>query len=518
MSTTADPGANGAMLALDSRGFLEKLVELRTLFDDHIVNAERIVVDEQDTPQGHMLSTIMPPAPERLLGLGEDLFGASCWPVELCAAAEMGSSVFIDHCRAFLTHCEYVVRRHGLGYWLYERMDKARTAFAADRPVDELPLCIRVIDDKSLDKRFGGRDKRRFGTKRQRCEDGFEYYRMTRSMAARSVIRWGEPGMLAARVAYTLLTDGTVGGDLLLQATTPDHRFRNEGERRAHEGSLEILHTIDGLRLQADAEYEQALARGDVHVSMPSRTTDDDDLMCTSYQYFSYHVGVAEALDRARAGEGWNEEDIAHYVKAKPCVSALERRIDQRFLYDVQQLRQAVEALWDGKPKLIEELFESPQAREEEMRKPLWRNMLYLNDVAGSILGAMMRNQLMGALATHDDDLLQASFRSLDSICTMVRDIGTLAMPMLLIDENEIDYSRVDDMSLQERTQVLRHYCSIRDAAVAIWLARMPWKDEPTLRDATVELFGPSTLAFSRTVLPRLERELRLPGTVDEAC
>lgn len=100
----------------------------------------------------------------------------------------------------------------------------------------------------------------------------------------------------------------------------------------------------------------------------------------------------------------------------------------------------------------------------------------------------------------------------------MVRDIGTLAMPMLLIDENEIDYSRVDDMSLQERTQVLRHYCSIRDAAVAIWLARMPWKDEPTLRDATVELFGPSTLAFSRTVLPRLERELRLPGTVDEAC
>lgn len=518
MSTTADTGADGATLALDSQGFLEELVELRTLFDDHIVNAERIVVDEKDTPQGRMLSTIMPPAPERLLELGEDLFGASCWPVELCSAAEMGDGAFIDHCRAFLTHCEYVVRRRGLGYWLYERMEQARMAFATDRPVDELPLHIRATDAKGLAKRFGGRDKRRFGTKKQRCEDGFEYYRMTRSMASRSVIRWGGPGMPAARVAYTLLTDGTIGGELLLQDTTPEHRFRNEAQRRAHEDAMDILRTIEGLRLQADAEYEQALARGDVDVAMPNRTSDDEDIMCTSYQYFAYHVGIAQALVRARAGEAWREEDIERYVQAKPCVSALEQRIDRRFLYDAQRLRRAVEELWEDRPAPVEALFASPQAREEEMRKPLWRNMLYLNDVAGSLLGAMMRNQLMGALATHDEELLRTSLRSLDSICAMMRDIGTLAMPMLLIDEHEIDYERLHDASRQEQTQMLRHYCSIRDAAVAIWLARMPWKDDPTLREATLELFGPSTLAFSRAVLPRLERELELPGTIGEAC
>ena len=518
MSTTADPGANGATLTLDSQGFLEKLVELRTLFDDHIVNAERIVVDEKDTPQGHRLSTIMPPAPERLLDLGEDLFGASCWPVELCSAAETGDTAFIDHCRAFLTHCEYVVRRHGLGRWLYERMDQARTAFATDRPVDELPLHIRAVDNKGLAQRFGGRDKRRFGTKRQRYGDSFEYYRMMRSMAARAVIRWAEPGMLAARVAYTLLTDGTIGGELLLHSSTPNIKFRNEAQRRAHEDALDILHTIEGLRLQADAEYEQALARGDVHVTMPERTSDDEDLMCTSYQYFAYHVGIGQALAHARAGEAWEDEDIARYVQAKPRVCALEQRIDKRFLYDVQQLRRAVEELWNDKPVFVETLFESAQARREEMDKPLWRNLIYISDVAGSLLGAMMRNQLMGALATHDEELLRTSFKSLDSICAMMRDIGTLAMPMLLIDEHEIDYDRLHESSRQEQTQMLRHYCSIRDAAVAIWLARMPWKEDPMLREATLELFGPSTLAFSRAVLPRLEQELALPGTIGEAC
>ncbi|PAU67991.1 hypothetical protein [Bifidobacterium criceti] len=519
MSTTADQTTQGATLELDSKGFLEQLVELRALFDDHIVNAERIVVDEKDTPQGKMVSTVLPPAPERLQDIAEELFGASCWPTEIHAAAEQGDTAFINHCRTFLTHCEYVVRRRGLGYWLYERMAHARAAFATDRPDDELPLLIRAFDRKRFEKRFKGHDKRRFGSKHQRFSDLFEYYRMMRSMASRCIMRWGAPGMQTSRVAYAVLNDGTIGGELLLEATTPCHRFKSEAERREHEDAIEIIHAIDGLRVQADAEYEQALARGDVHVSMPNRIIDDDDdVMHTAYQYFSYHVGIADVLDRAKRNEPWCQEDIERYMKVKPRVSACEQRIDKRFLYDAQQLRKAVEALWGTTVPMVDTIYESPQLREQEMQKPLWGNLMYIADVAASILGVMMRNQLLGALVTHDRDLIESSFRSLDSMCRMVRDIGVLAMPMLLIDEHEIDYEQLRGASKHEQTSMLRQYCIFRDAAVGVWLARSPWKDNAMMRDATLKLFGPSTLGFSRVMLPRLEQELAMPGTLGEAC
>ncbi|KFI65287.1 hypothetical protein [Bifidobacterium cuniculi] len=359
------------------------------------------------------------------------LFGPSSWCRVLAMAQERGDRLLREHGLRFLHRCRRTVTERGLAAWLLFLVNDADAVLNGQRNVEWVPSAICTTRASRAEQRLRKDPRHRFGGRRERdvilVEHSMECYRV----AAVAVANWGSPARAATRTAYRLLTMPFLGRDLLECAarTCADCSFE---ERCAHCRSrqpvfAQLVTTLEGLRLQADAEYVQAEARGEV---------------------------TAELGDLPR--------------------TTTERALDTRFLYDQRMLLDAYEALWEEETPTRNDMllsYDYPDNLKEYEDLPLWRNPLYLYEVGASVMGGPMRQQLVNAFDARDRRVFDMTVASVRTFGCLARDMGALVLPAALINAT----MRGGSKARKDETMMVRTASMFRDAATIMALERTPF-------------------------------------------
>ncbi|MEE1296073.1 MAG: hypothetical protein UHD09_04360, partial [Bifidobacterium sp.] len=370
--------------------------------------------------------------------------GPSSWCRVLSCALRRGDRAMREHGDAFLHRVRRTVRARGLAGWLSRAIGEADDIMLGRCSAEAVPATLCAERDSVAEQRLRKDPATRFGSMRARAviltEHSMEAYRL----AAHVTAAFGGPQAAATRTAYRLVTMPFLGQDLLETAAhtcarcQPTGRCADCRSRTPMFGTL--LATLESLRLQADAEYAQAQARGEA----------DEDL---------------GAISR----------------------TPQEAALDQRYQYDLRMLLDGYDALWDedipDRHDLLIRSADEPWILRDLEDRPLWRNPLYLYEATAGVMGGPLRQQLAHAFDARDRAEYERTVDSVRAQGRLARDFGTLVLPaaLTMAPARAAGGTRVHGRAQKADDQWLG--VTFRDAGLIIALERMPLGDGITTGD-----------------------------------
>lgn len=277
----------------------------------------------------------------QLVELASSAFGSTCWASLMCVASLGLDAALVECARQFLTHTSIIVRQKGLAVWLYDLINDATMAMLLGQTSPRMLVTIRPMSQVQISRWLHGSGVKRFGSQQQRAADRAEYGNQAHRLAAYCMLRWGAPTVSSAQIATMLLTNPGIGMCMLredpnvrAQGACTDTRYRR------------VVEYLRSLHAQADLDYARALKIGDVPWLSPDG-----------------HAAVTIAADR-------------------------------RYLYDANRLVHAYRALWDRATADPAQLLMAVEETRTLPGEPLWENPVYLRDLADSLMGSVLAEDL----------------------------------------------------------------------------------------------------------------------------
>ena len=370
--------------------------------------------------------------------LAVELFGGTSWPANLDADMFAFEERRIGYDAEFLIGCRNVVRRYGMGVWLYDMVNDASIAVALNRPSSRMPFCLGPFDTRETfrrDMRAGGKYVADEKTRRA-CMA--EYLRQIYRLAAYSLLRWGGADPRAADIAQMMLAYGGLGMTMLRDdpnvvklGCEPDFWYRN------------VCGHLRDMWIKADLDY----------------ACDID-------------------LDAGRA------------LEYPECM-------DARYLYDARKLIAAYRSLWKGRTepaaRVLERIEESGPYRVPDV----WKDPLYLHDLSISLMGQDGACVLDEGFRTRDRDLFDRGVGELERRMREVGRSGLLsALAARIAPAAYGDRMDMPPAPREDRGRMLERCGDPCETAATIALYRLP-RDRRSLR-AVRALLMRETDAYSR--------------------
>ena len=251
-----------------------------------------------------------------------------------------------------------------------------------------MPVTIRPMSQVQISRWLHGSGVKRFGSQQQRAADRAEYGNQAHRLTAYCMLRWGAPTASSAQIATMLLTNPGIGMCMLredpnvrAQGACTDTRYRR------------VVEYLRSLHAQADLDYARALKIGDVPWLSPDG-----------------HAAVTIAADR-------------------------------RYLYDANRLVHAYRALWDRATADPAQLLMAVEETRTLPGEPLWENPVYLRDLADSLMGSVLAEDLTMGFQQRDRERFDRGVRTLEHMGDQVRAMNVLMLPIMAIDECEPDWN-----------------------------------------------------------------------------
>lgn len=393
--------------AFDSVAFLQLLNQLRRRFDEVVSHAplsfEQIDGDlvqpqcaHKHTERGEKNSernidtvalveepkAIFERIDARVAELTEELFSTTHWAWMICVASRGLDSRFIDDARAFLSYCSSMVRKFGMGAWLYDLLNDATMSMLLHRPSEHMPV-VQTPYESIVDviRRRHRTVDQRFGTVREREQCIRDHTRHAHALAAYCTLKWGTAGTHRSTMAQLLLNEPGLGMCMLREDKTvrdlgacPDMRFRR------------VIKYVRQLRVQADFEYAKDALHSDDMPNVESHAPEVQDM-------------------------------------------------DKRYLYDARKLVEAYRALWPRHTRSTKTVLGEIEERNALPTQPLWENTVYLRDLAMSLMGSSMASKLIGGFERRDMEDFEKGVRLLKAMCSRVQELGLPFLPILVIEQ-----------------------------------------------------------------------------------
>lgn len=378
----------------------------------------------------------------------------------MCVAS-LGLDAALAECaRQFLTHTSIIVRQKGLAVWLYDLINDATMAMLLGQTSARMPVTIRPMSQVQISRWLRGSGVKRFGSQQQRAADRAEYGNQAHRLAAYCMLRWGAPAVSSAQIATMLLTNPGIGMCMLredpnvrAQGACTDTRYRR------------VVEYLRSLRAQADLDYAHALKIGDVPWLSPDG-----------------HTAVTIAADR-------------------------------RYLHAAGRIVHAYRALWDRATADPAQLLMAVEETRTLPEEPLWENPVYLRDLADSLMGAALAEDLTVGFQQRDRDRFDRGVRMLEHMGEQVRAMNVLMLPIMAIDEWEPDWNAVAARGYKARTTQWRAFCDRCDDLATVVLTQLQGQGEGLHVRAAASLLKQSLPEYCELALPLFEQEIeRLAG------
>lgn len=421
--------------SMDTIGFLQAINKLERRFEE-LVSPEtmRKVCEDYDrdgtpTPWDH-----------RLYALARDVFACGSWTTNLCAAAMSFNGRLVGECRRFLHGCSETVRKYGISVWLYELLNDSTLALFRDDPSDYMPSLIRMTTVEELMRRPRGR--KRFGNRKQRGLAMEEHSTQMHRLASYTLLNWGADERRSLDIARMLLLYPGIGmcmlredGDVLRFGAAPDMRYRR------------VVDYLHERRAQADAEYE---LHGNQWMSEYMGRHDDEEPA----------VGEIATADRDAGGcsskrdgvRGYTEVDDESLCDCDSCARIdMEDRLDllkceRRYMYDVVRLIDAYEKMWDDEPIDVDDRMFALEHNRDVPGEPLWQDVVFLNDLAYSLMGDVMAHDLILGFERRDRKRFDRGVEQLELLTETLVRFGLLSLPIIAFMNGFDEFSRgLDD-------------------------------------------------------------------------
>lgn len=221
-----------------------------------------------------------------------------------------------------------------------------------------------------------------------------------------------------------------------------------------------VVEYLRSLRAQADLDYAHALKIGDVPWLSPDG-----------------HTAVTIAADR-------------------------------RYLHDAGRLVHAYRALWDRETADPAQLLMAVEETRTLPEEPLWENPVYLRDLADSLMGAALAEDLTVGFQQRDRDRFDRGVRMLEHMGEQVRAMNVLMLPIMAIDECEPDWNAVAARGYKARTMQWRAFCDRCDDLATVVLAQLQGQGEGFHVRAAATLLKQSLPEYCELALPLFEQEI----------
>ncbi|UBZ03394.1 hypothetical protein LDH93_01735 [Bifidobacterium pseudolongum] len=391
----------------------------------------------------------------QLVELASSAFGSTCWASLMCVASLGLDAALVECARQFLMHTSIIVRQKGLAVWLYDLINDATMAMLLGQTSARMPVTIRPMSQVQISRWLHGSGVKRFGSQQQRAADRAEYGNQAHRLAAYCMLRWGAPAASSAQIATMLLTNPGIGMCMLredpnvrAQGACTDTRYRR------------VVEYLRSLHAQADLDYARALKIGDVPWLSPDG-----------------HAAVTIAADR-------------------------------RYLYDANRLVHAYRALWDRATADPAQLLMAVEETRTLPEEPLWENPVYLRDLADSLMGAVLSDDLTVGFQHRDRDRFDRGVRMLEHMGEQVRAMNVLMLPIVAIDECEPDWNAVAARGYKARTMQWRAFCDRCDDLATVVLAQLQGQGDGFHVRAAATLLKQSLPEYCELALPLFEQEI----------
>ncbi len=406
---------------MDEQAFLQTMDRLIERFDRY--SSGRCFADLDRIRLEHDMEGPLSLFDDVVHELADDLFGGTSWPVNLDMDMIILDRFQIGYDAEFLTGCRNVVRKYGMSAWLYEMINDASVAVATHRPSNRMPFQLGLFDTREVFRRKKTKGKKSGGGRRKRLECMMEYLRQTYRLAAYTLLRWGGGEPRAADAALMVLAYGGLGMCMLRDDPKVVELGCDPDFRYRH-----VCAQLQDMRIKADLEYACSV-----------------DLSVTSS------------------------------LEYPAC-------LDARYLYDAEHIVEAYRNLWDENTKPVAQLLAEIEDNGVYEVEDIWKDPLYLHDLAISLMGPSASGLLQEGFRLRDRTMFENGVKELDSQARNVRKAGLLLTlaGYIFFDEPE---DRMDAMlaSHKDRKRMLDNYEKLGEMAATIALYRLP-RDRESLR------------------------------------
>lgn len=421
--------------SMDTIGFLQAINKLERRFEE-LVSPETMRKVCEDYDRDGTPTTW----DHRLYALARDVFACGSWTTNLCAAAMSFNGRLVGECRRFLHGCSETVRKYGISVWLYELLNDSTLALFRDDPSDYMPSLIRMTTVEELMRRPRGR--KRFGNRKQRGLAMEEHSTQMHRLAAYTLLNWGADERRSLDIARMLLLYPGIGmcmlredGDVLRFGAAPDMRYRR------------VVDYLHERRAQADAEYE---LHGNQWMSEYMGRHDDEEPA----------AGEIATADRDAGGCSSKRDGVRGYAEVGDeslcdCESCaridMEDRLDllkceRRYMYDVVRLIDAYEKMWDDEPIDVDDRMFALEHNRDVPGEPLWQDVVFLNDLAYSLMGDVMAHDLILGFERRDRKRFDRGVEQLELLTETLVRFGLLSLPIIAFMNGFDEFSRgLDD-------------------------------------------------------------------------
>lgn len=406
---------------LNEQGFLQAIDQLLERFERY--SSGRCFEDIERARLEHGADVPVSLFDDTVHELADELFGGTSWSMNLDMDMIMPDRSQIGYDAEFLVGCRNVVRKYGLSAWLYEMINDASIAMVTNCPSDRMPFQLGLLDTREIFQRKTLKGKKRGAGNKKRRECMGRYLQQMYRLAAYTMLRWGDDEPRAADTALMLLIYGGLGMCMLRD----DPKVVQLGcvpdfQYRNVYGQLR------DMRIQADLDYA-----------------------C------SVDLSVAESLEYPDC-------------------------MDTRYLYDAKKIVQAYRALWDSETKSAAQLLVEIEENGPYKVEDVWKDPLYLHDLAFSLLGPSVSYPLQEGFRLRDRDMFEKGVAELERQASNVQKTGllmTLASYIFFAEPED----RMDAIlaSRKERKRMLDEYEMLGEMATVIALYRFP-RDGRSLR------------------------------------
>lgn len=421
---------------MDTTGFLQTINKLERRFDELTSRESQRRVYENDGVNPE-------PLDHRLYVLAHEVFTNTGWSMDLFSAAACFDVTLMDECRRFLQGSASVVRRYGLPVWLYDLMNASTLAAYTGEPSDRMPKCIRILTPRELAIRGMAKGRKRYGSKKQRKEDVWQFVRETHRLGAFTMLKWGEREPRSLSIARMMLTDPGIGMSML----------------RDDAG-------VDGMGAVPDYRYRRVVAY-------------EEDLMDQVGRWDDDHRNGAETVD--------GNDD--HGFTA----------VGARYLRDGERLIEAYEHLWNKETPRSRDVLLSAGNRDDNRRDmPLWQNPVMLRNLAISLLGSALASDLIVGFEDRDRRMFDRGVEQLREAMTIVKEDGFAMMPKLLIDRYDPGVESLLYCSEEESESRQRLFRDLCEGLACVVLHRVP--DDARSRRMAIALIECETGAYEELV------------------
>lgn len=350
---------------MDEQAFLQTMDRLIERFDRY--SSGRCFADLDRIRLEHDMEGPLSLFDDVVHELADDLFGGTSWPVNLDMDMIILDRFQIGYDAEFLTGCRNVVRKYGMSAWLYEMINDASVAVATHRPSNRMPFQLGLFDTREVFRRKKTKGKKSGGGRRKRLECMMEYLRQTYRLAAYTLLRWGGGEPRAADAALMVLAYGGLGMCMLRDDPKVVELGCDPDFRYRH-----VCAQLQDMRIKADLEYACSV-----------------DLSVTSS------------------------------LEYPAC-------LDARYLYDAEHIVEAYRNLWDENTKPVAQLLAEIEDNGVYEVEDIWKDPLYLHDLAISLMGPSASGLLQEGFRLRDRTMFENGVKELDSQARNVRKAGLL--------------------------------------------------------------------------------------------